>query len=228
MSIFLVKSIRALVFLAAEVAAVLSMLSLMGIPQHKASPHTLRKLHGAMGLVFAVLLVATSILCAHYVARVGDHTHWFYTRFVCEGQQTMLSANMAGMGFGLPAAIACQLEEPGRQVIAIAGDGGFGMAGMEFTTAVHNELPLTVIVFNDGKLKNIMKEQIEEGFEEYRVSFPNPNFAEFAASAGGLGIRVEDPGDLEGSLRRALDSKQPAPVEVMVDPSEIMKRVRRA
>jgi len=159
---------------------------------------------------------------------VGDHTYWFYKRFVCEGQQTLLCANMAGMGFGLPAAIACQFEEPDRQVVAITGDGGFGMVGMEFTTAVHNKLPLTVIVFNDGKLKNIMKEQIEEGFEEYRVSFPNPNFAEFATSAGGLGIRVEDPGELDGSISRALESKEPALVEVMVDPSEVIEKVRRA
>lgn len=159
---------------------------------------------------------------------VGDHTYWFYKRFVCEGQQTLLCANMAGMGFGLPAAIACQFEEPDRQVIAITGDGGFGMAGMEFTTAVQNKLPLTVIVFNDGKLKNIMKEQIEEGFEEYSVSFPNPNFAAFATSAGGVGIRVEEPGDLDEAIREALDSKKPALVEVLVDPAEIIKSVHRA
>ena len=159
---------------------------------------------------------------------VGDHTYWFYKRFICEGQQTLLCANMAGMGFGLPAAIACQFEHPGRQVVAITGDGGFGMAGMEFTTAVQNNLPLTVIVFNDGKLKNIMKEQAEEGFAEYRVSFPNPGFAQFAASAGGLGIRVEDPADLDGALGQALRSGGPALVEVMVDPVAVIERVRRA
>jgi pyruvate oxidase len=159
---------------------------------------------------------------------VGDHTYWFYKRFICEGQQTLLCANMAGMGFGLPAAMACQFEQPDRQVIAITGDGGFGMVGMEFTTAVHNGLPLTVIVFNDGKLKNIMKEQIAEGFQEYRVSFPNPNFAEFASSAGGLGIRVEDPGDLDGALRQALDSRKPALVEILVNPDVIIEKIRRA
>jgi pyruvate oxidase len=73
---------------------------------------------------------------------VGDHTYWFYKRFVCDGQQTLLCANMAGMGFGVPAAVACQFAQPKRQVIAITGDGGFGMAGMEFTTAVHNKLPI--------------------------------------------------------------------------------------
>jgi len=98
---------------------------------------------------------------------------------------------------------------------------------MEFTTAVHNGLPLTVVVFNDGKLKNIMKEQIEEGFEEYRVSFPNPDFAGLATSAGGLGIRVEDPAGLDDAMRQALDADRPALVEVLVDPAEIIERTRR-
>ena len=149
---------------------------------------------------------------------VGDHTYWFFKRFICEGQQTLLCANMASMGFGIPAAIACQLAQPERQVIVITGDGGFGMVGMEFTTAVYNKLPITVIVFNDGKLKNIKKEQEAYGYPEYRVSFPNPNFADLASSCGGLGIRVKEAGKLDDAIRKALDSPLPAIVEVLVDP----------
>ena len=159
---------------------------------------------------------------------VGDHTYWFYKRFVCDGQQTLLCANMAGMGFGIPAAVACQFAEPKRQVIAVTGDGGFGMVGMEFTTAVHNKLPITVVVFNDGKLKNIKKEQEGYGYPEYRVSFPNPNFADLATSSGGLGIRVSEPEKLDEAIREALDSPHPSLVEVMVDPNIYIKSVRRA
>lgn len=159
---------------------------------------------------------------------VGDHTYWFYKRFVCEGQQTLLCANMAGMGFGIPASIAGQFAQPDRQVIALTGDGGFGMVGMEFTTAVHNKLPITVIVFNDGKLKNIKKEQEIYGYPEYRVSFPNPNFADMATSAGGLGIRVSESTQLDEALQEALGSALPALVEVMVDPNIYIKSVRRA
>jgi pyruvate oxidase len=151
---------------------------------------------------------------------VGDHTYWFYKRFVCEGQQTLLCANMASMGFGIPAAIACQLAQPERQIIVITGDGGFGMAGMEFTTAVHNKLPITVIVFNDGKLKNIKKEQEAYGYIEYAVSFPNPNFADLASSCGGLGIRVKEAGKLDEAIRAALDSPLAAIVEVLIDPDQ--------
>jgi len=72
MSIFLVKSILAIVFLVAGAVAVLAMLSLMGVSEHKTSPKALRKLHRAMGFIFVILLVVTSILCVKYVARVGD------------------------------------------------------------------------------------------------------------------------------------------------------------
>jgi pyruvate oxidase len=102
------------------------------------------------------------------------------------------------------------------------------MAGMEFTTAIHNELPITVIVFNDGKLKNIKKEQEEYGYPEYRVAFPNPDFSQLATSAGGLGIRVSDPKKLDDALREALDSPLPALVEVMVDPNIYIQAVKRA
>jgi pyruvate oxidase len=131
-----------------------------------------------------------AIICSD----VGDHTYWFYKRFVCEQHQTFLCANMAGM---------------------------------EFMTAVYNKLPITVIVFNDGKLKNIKKEQESYGYPEYRVSFTNPNMAEMAKSSGGLGIRVEDPLKLDPALEEAFDSSQPAIVEVMVDSDVYINAVRR-
>jgi pyruvate oxidase len=164
-----------------------------------------------------------AIICSD----VGDHTYWFYKRFVCDGQRTLLCANMAGMGFGIPAAVACQFADPGCQVVALTGDGGFGMAGMEITTALHNKLPITVVVFNDGRLKNIGKEQDEFGFERYRIEFPNPSFADMATAAGGLGIRVTDPEALDNAIRNALDSPLPALVEVIVDPELYIKAVRR-
>ncbi|MGD8537312.1 MAG: thiamine pyrophosphate-binding protein [Candidatus Aminicenantes bacterium] len=202
-------------------AASAQYLSLIG----EDSKNTQKPIHpGAVIQALKRHLAKDALICSD----VGDHTYWFYKRFVCEGHQTLLCANMAGMGFGVPAAIACQFAQSERQVIAISGDGGFGMAGMEFTTAVHNKLPITVIVFNDGKLKNIKKEQEEYGYPEYRVAFPNPDFSQFATSAGGLGIRVTEAVDLDDAIRQALDSPHPSLVEVIVDRDIYIQSIKRA
>ena len=162
-----------------------------------------------------------AIICSD----VGDHTYWFYKRFVCTNQTTLLCANMAGMGFGIPAAIASQFAEPKKMVVAVTGDGGFGMAGMEFTTAVQNRLPIKIVVFNDGKLKNIMKEQEEYGFPEYKVSFPNPDFSQLANSAGGFGIRVTEPEFLDEAFKKAFASPLPAIIDVKIDPDRYIQAV---
>ena len=158
---------------------------------------------------------------------VGDHTYWFYKKFICEGQRPYLCANMAAMGFGLPAALSAKLDFPEKQVICVSGDGGFAMLMADFTTAVRENLDITAIVFNDGKLKNIKKEQLREGFPEYGVSFPNPNFAEFAETCGGHGIRVEKAEDLDAALREAFDSGTPSIVEVIVDPDKMAAATKR-
>ncbi|HEB12783.1 MAG TPA: thiamine pyrophosphate-binding protein [Actinobacteria bacterium] len=148
---------------------------------------------------------------------VGDHTYWFYKKFVCEGQRTYLSANIASMGFSLPAALAAQLDFPDKQVVCVTGDGGFAMLMADFTTAVRQKLPISVVVFNDGALKNIKKEQNRDDYPEYGITFKNPNFAEFAKSSGGLGIRVNDPHKLDAAIKKAFLSTVPALVEVIVD-----------
>ncbi len=158
---------------------------------------------------------------------VGDHTYWFYKKFVCEGQRTFLSANIASMGFGLPAALAAQMAYPDRQVVCLAGDGGFGMLMADFTTAVREELPITIIVMNDERLKNIKKEMNRDGYPEFGISFPNPDFAEFARSAGGEGFRVEDPAELDAALAKALASKKPALLDVIVDREKMAASAKR-
>lgn len=97
----------------------------------------------------------------------------------------------------------------------------------DFTTAVREELDINVILFNDGKLKNIKKEQERDDYTEYGVSFPNPNFAEFAEKAGGVGFRVKDPTNLDDRLKESFESGKPSIVEVMVDPDMMAKGVKK-
>ncbi|MEE9223319.1 MAG: thiamine pyrophosphate-dependent enzyme [Thermoplasmata archaeon] len=152
---------------------------------------------------------------------VGDHTYWFYKKFVCEGQKTYLSANMASMGFALPASLAAKIDFPERQVICVTGDGGFGMLMADFTTAVREHLAIKVVIFNDAELKNIRKEQERDGYPVFGVDFPNPNFAAFAETTGGEGYRVEDASELDAAVAKAFASDKPCIVDVLVDPEKM-------
>ena len=158
---------------------------------------------------------------------VGDHTYWTYKKFICEGHKMYLSANMASMGFALPAAIAAKIDFPEKQVICLASDGGFAMLMADFTTAVREKLNLVAIIFHDCVLKNIKKELIRDGYPIFGVNFPNPNFAEFATSCGGYGIRVENPDKLDQALQNALNSGQPSIVEIMTDPDKMAASTKR-
>lgn len=152
---------------------------------------------------------------------VGDHTYWFYKKFICDGQKTFLSANIASMGFGLPAALSAKLDYPDKQVVCLSGDGGFGMLMADFTTAVREKLDIKIILFNDEKLKNIKKEQLRGNYPEFGVSFPNPNFAKYAKTSGGEGYRITNPKELDKTLKKAFSSKKPSLIEIMVDPEKM-------
>jgi pyruvate oxidase len=158
---------------------------------------------------------------------VGDHTYWFYKKFVCSGQRTFMCANMASMGFALPAALSAKLDFPASQVVCITGDGGFSMLMADFTTAVRENLAIKIIIFNDGKLKNIKKEQLRDKYAEFGVSFPNPDFAAFAKTCGGEGFRVEKPKELDNALKKAFASVKPCVVEILTDPDRMAPATRR-
>ena len=169
------------------------------------------------------ILEKDAIICVD----VGDHTYHFYKKFICEGHKTYLSANMASMGFALPASIAAKIEFPEKQVICLASDGGFGMLMADFTTAVREKLNIVTIIFHDCVLKNIKKELIRDGYPIFGVEFPNPNFAEFAQSSGGYGIRVRNPGKLNEALEKALNSGKPSIIEVMTDPDKMAASTKK-
>ncbi len=158
---------------------------------------------------------------------VGDHTYWFYRYFPVVEQFTLMSASMASMAFGLPAALSAAMAEPNRQVVCVTGDGGFGMLMADFTTAVREDINVKVIVFNDDCLKNIKKEQKRDGYPYYGVDFVNPDFAAFARSAGAMGTSVEQDDQLDEALDRTLSSEGPALIDVKIDPDVMLPGVKR-
>ncbi len=143
--------------------------------------------------------------------------HWDIRR----GREFYLSGNLASMAPGLPYAIAHQVAYPGRQCIAFVGDGGFSMLMGEFHTAAWHRLPIKVIVCNNGSLGQILWEQMALGYPEYGVRFPtHMGFAPWAESCGGLGIKIEKPGDLEPAVREAFAHPGPALLDVVVNADE--------
>jgi len=178
------------------------------------------------GYVIAMLrryVKKDAIICVD----VGDHTYWFFKKFRCTGQRIFLSANIASMGFGLPAAMAAKLAYPEKQVICVTGDGGFGMLAVDFTTAVREKLGIKVLVFNDSKLKNIKKELERDGYPEFGVTFPNPDFASFARSAGGKGYRVDDAKNLDKVMPEAFAADEPVIIDIIVDPTKMAASGKR-
>jgi pyruvate dehydrogenase (quinone) len=164
------------------------------------------------------LAAEDAILCTDS----GTITTWAARHFDIRGdRQFYLCSNLASMACGLPYAIATQLAYSDRQVIAFVGDGGFAMLMAEFLTAARYQLPITVVVANNGGLGQILWEQMMLGYPEHGVRWERPaDFALWAQACGGLGRRVEDPAQLEAALADALAFDGPALVDVVVNPDE--------
>jgi pyruvate dehydrogenase (quinone)/pyruvate oxidase len=153
----------------------------------------------------------------------GTIATWAARHWTIRGdRQFYLSGNLASMAPGLPYAVGIQRAFPGRQVIAYVGDGGFAMLMAEFLTAIQHNLPVKVVINNNNSLGQILWEQMVLGYPEHGVRYPTPfaDFSAFARANGGLGIKVERPGDVQGAISQALAHDGPALVDVNVNPDE--------
>ncbi len=154
---------------------------------------------------------------------VGNNTYSFGRYFEPCGQRILMSGYLGSIGFGFPAAMGAWAatqdfpEYAGRKVVSISGDGGFGQYAMEFTTAVHYNMDITHVLMNNSELGKISKEQRSGEWPVWQTGLTNPNFAEFARSCGGVGLRVESADQLEAALKEAIEQPGPALVEVITD-----------
>ncbi len=150
----------------------------------------------------------------------GNHAIWAQRYLPCAGPGTLLAPRNGAMGFGIPAAVAAALADPGRQVVSIAGDGCFLMNGQELATAAARGADLTVIVIDNGQYGTIREHQ--ERHYPGRVSgtqLSNPDFALLARAFGGHGERVERVDDLSDALTRALDHRGVSLLHLRSDPA---------
>jgi pyruvate dehydrogenase (quinone) len=130
------------------------------------------------------------------------------------------SFSWASMANAAPNAFGAQLAFPGRQTIALCGDGGFTMLALgDLLTQVQRKTPVVQIILNNESLDFVNIEMQEAGVVPFGVDFKNPNFAKVAEAMGAKGIRIEDPGDVREGIAVALAHQGgPVVVDVVVDP----------
>jgi pyruvate dehydrogenase (quinone) len=158
---------------------------------------------------------------AMFFADTGTACIWT-ARHINVGRNRRLfgSFSWASMANAAANAFGAQLAYPGRQTVAICGDGGFTMMGIgDLLTQVERRTPVVHIILNNGSLDFVNIEQQEAGFIPFGVGFKNPNFAVVAEAMGVKGIRIEEPGDVREGLAEALAFKGgPVVVDAVVDP----------
>jgi pyruvate dehydrogenase (quinone) len=158
---------------------------------------------------------------AMFFADTGTACIWL-ARHIKGGANRRLfgSFSWASMANAVPNAFGAQLAFPGRQTIALCGDGGFTMLALgDLPTLVQRKARVVHIILNNESLDFVNIEQQEAGFVPFGVDFRNPNFARVAEAMGAKGIRLEEPGDVKEALAEALAHKDgPVVVDAVVDP----------
>lgn len=154
---------------------------------------------------------------------VGTCTVWAARYLTMNGKRRMIGSLAHGsMANALPQAIGAQASHPQRQVISLSGDGGLAMLMGDLLTLTQEKLPVKVAVFNNSSLGFVALEMKAAGMLETFTNLENPNFAEMATTMGMLGIRVEDPADLDEAIARFLRHPGPALLDVVTNTQELV------
>jgi len=157
-----------------------------------------------------------------YCNGAGNFATWVHRFWPFKHYGTQLAPTSGSMGYGLPAGVGAKRVQPDSTVVVFAGDGDFLMNGQEFATAVQYDLPILVILLDNGMYGTIRMHQERE--YPGRVSatlLKNPDFAAYAKAFGGYGERVERTEDFPAALQRALTSGKPAILHCLLDPEAI-------
>ena len=152
---------------------------------------------------------------------VGQNQMWAMHYLDIERPRQFLTSGTFGtMGFGLPSAIGAKAAMPDKKVMTITGDGGLQMVIQELATSVADNLPVTVVLLNNGCLGMIRQMQKYYWNERYVAEElgADPDFVTVAKGFHAKGIRVERPEEISEALKEAMDSSVTTVVEIMVDP----------
>ncbi|MDG2034720.1 MAG: thiamine pyrophosphate-dependent enzyme, partial [Rhodospirillales bacterium] len=132
--------------------------------------------------------------------------------------RTLIHAGYQGtLGYVVPTAMGAQVANPDKKVIAVTGDGGFMFNVQELATAAQHNIPVVIILMNDGAFGNVKRNQKEDWNEQYLgVDLQNPDFMKLADAYGIMGQRVDSPEGLRGAIQNAFKQDGPALIEVTV------------
>ncbi|BAF86720.1 thiamine pyrophosphate-requiring enzymes [Azorhizobium caulinodans ORS 571] len=154
---------------------------------------------------------------------VGETTVWAARYIAMNGKRRLIGSLIHGsMANAMPQALGAQAAHPGRQVVSLSGDGGFAMLMGDILSLRQLQLPVKIVIFNNGLLGFVDMEMKAAGFLNVGTDLQNPDFAAMANAIGILGIRVEDPADVKGALQKAFAHDGPAVVDVVTDKMELV------
>jgi pyruvate oxidase len=141
---------------------------------------------------------------------VGNHAYSLGRYLESKGQPVLMSGYLGSIGFGYPAALGAWAADPGRPVVAVTGDGGFGQYAMELTTAVHHAIPVKHLLLNNNALGKISKEQLAADYPVWHTSLTNPDWAAYAELCGARGLKVTHRDQLDIAMTELFASDGPA------------------
>ncbi|MCB1353425.1 MAG: ubiquinone-dependent pyruvate dehydrogenase [Rhodobacteraceae bacterium] len=160
---------------------------------------------------------------AIFTADGGSPMVWLLRHLTARGERRFLTSLLHGtMANAYPQAMGITAAYPGRQVVALCGDGGMTMLMGDLLTLVQEELPVKLLVFNNGSLGFVEMEQRVEGLLDAFTGLTNPDFSHLAEVCGLRGWRVETADGLETAMRSWLDAEGPALLDVKVNRMELV------
>ena len=159
---------------------------------------------------------------AIFTSDTGMSTVWLARFVTMSGTRRQLgSYNLGSMANAMPQALGAQALDRARQVVAFCGDGGVTMLLGDLITSVTHNLPVTFVVFNNGRLGMVKLEQEQGGLPEFGTELSDVDIAGIARAAGLHAVRVTDPDALEAAVAEVLGHDGPALIDVVTNPEEV-------
>jgi pyruvate dehydrogenase (quinone) len=184
-----------------------------------------RPLHGDVitGTYLTTLIDRHANEDALFAGDDGTPVVWLHQYVKVNGKRRTFGSLLHGtMATALPSALGLQACQPGRQVIALCGDGGIAMLFGELMTVIQENLPVKIAVYDNGKLGFVEIEQKTEGLLPTFTGLKNPNFGKVADAMGLWGRTVEKASELDQAVQDWLAQPGPALLHVKVAPMQLV------